>query len=136
MIGANGLNAQSDDLHRASFWLYLRQDIHMAELNQRPTIIDLENCAFVEDLLAADHANPDVWANHIYWILGLVINFCFGSHLARSYHRWLTLKEMVTKWREDTPESYFPCFFSDPVGDERGENPFPSIWLLSDIYGT
>jgi hypothetical protein len=136
LIGANGLSAASDDLHKASFWLYLRQDIHMAELHQKRTIIDLENCSFIEDLLEADRSNQDVWANHIYWLLALVVNYCFDPHCAHSYDRWLRLRELVSHWRESTPESYFPCFYADPGEDIAADNPFPSIWLLSDLYGT
>jgi hypothetical protein len=135
LIGANGLNASSDDLHKASFWLYLRQDIHMAELYQKLTIIDLEHCSFVEDLLKADAKSEDSWANHIYWLLGLIINYCFDVNSVPSVPRWTRLTEMVAEWKRLRPDSYRPCFVADPDPNASKDSPFPSIWLLSDLYG-
>ncbi|KAF2794704.1 hypothetical protein K505DRAFT_303512 [Melanomma pulvis-pyrius CBS 109.77] len=75
LIQARGIGAEVTDLEQASFWVYARQDVAMAVMNECPTLIPTHEWpaplghGFEEDTLGCQ----------ILWLLARVLELRFGS---------------------------------------------------------
>lgn len=116
-------------LRKAAFWIYLRQDVQMAEKYCRGTRINLGRCFVTQGDL--QDASDDARANHIMWIYAHIVNLCFGEEPSKE--GWDQLKSLVRQWKDSLPGSFVPLHRSEPCHDEG--NPFPVIWYLSDWHG-
>ncbi|KAI9034824.1 uncharacterized protein KD926_005338 [Aspergillus affinis] len=81
LLGASALAsaqaATNGHLWKAAFWIYLRQDIYMAILDQRPIKTDLSMCTLWENEIPT---NDCEWSQVIVLIVADIIGFCFSSH--------------------------------------------------------
>jgi hypothetical protein len=67
------------------------------------------------------------------WIYAHVLNFCFDPETHRSQARWEHQKGRLRKWRNLLPPTFKPLYYSDPSPDS--DDPFPTIWYLSEWHG-
>jgi hypothetical protein len=123
-------------LHEASFWSFLRQDIDMALVNQRPPKVELSLCRVTWD----DDASDCTWAKWMIWIVAEVASLCFaegkraafgGSPSARMRLReeWAEMKAKCNRWWQSKPEGFDPLYYQ-PRDTSQGRW-FPEIWFSS-----
>ncbi|KAF7125853.1 hypothetical protein CNMCM5793_002146 [Aspergillus hiratsukae] len=119
-------------LGHAAFWVFVRQDIYMSLLSQRPLKVDL---AGWEDRLSFDlgfNATTDcTWANRMTWIVAEIVSFCFGDRL--SYVNWETARAKTERWNLSRPKSFDPILYIDR--DEDAGKYFPEIRLGHPWHG-
>lgn len=151
------LDPSAPTLREAAFWIYLRQCLHTACINQQPPNVD-----FSLELLPIPGADQGdglyvggspqeetAWANKIIWICSLVLQFCFapsvgGGHRA-SFHLnqnlggrledWEQLRELVADWERARPSSFDPIFEGEDIGEKSEGNPFPTLLFTTDWHG-
>lgn len=119
-------------LGHAAFWVFVRQDIYMSLLSQRPLKVDL---AGWEDRLSFDlgfEATTDcTWANRMTWIVAEIVSFCFGDRL--SYVNWEAARAKTERWNLSRPKSFDPILYIDR--DEDAKRYFPEIRLGHPWHG-
>lgn len=128
-------------ISQAAFWVYVRQCLYNACVNQQPPNLDFDVAMLPpppSDGLAVDVKTETAWANTMTWISARVMHFCFGASLmipdplARK-REWEALSESVASWHRSKPSTFEPIWFSDPaVGNS---SPFPEIWFTADWHG-
>ena len=128
-------------LHEASFWSFLRQDIDMALVNQKPPKVELSLCRVTWDSDASDCT----WAKWMIWIVAEIAALCFnedqraienGSGIARAKLReeWTRMKERCARWWWSKPSGFLPLYYQNRnVAEGRW---FPEIWLGSPWHST
>ena len=100
-------------LGHAAFWVFVRQDIYMSLLSQRPLKVDLngwkERLSFD---LGFDATNDCTWAQRMVWIVAEVVSSCFGGEDGvRSRKGWDDLREKTDKWNLTRPKSFDPILY-------------------------
>lgn len=119
-------------LGHAAFWVFVRQDIYMSLLSQRPLKVDL---AGWEERLSFDlgfNATTDcTWANRMIWIVAEIVSFCFGDQL--SYSNWEAARIKTERWNLARPKSFDPVLYIDR--DELAKRYFPEIRLGHPWHG-
>ncbi len=127
---------------QAAFWVYVRQCLYNACVNQQPPNVDFDLIVLppppAEGLLV-DTKTETAWANAMTWISATVVQFCFGTGLTISdrlkrMRKWQELSESVKTWHRTKPSTFDPIWYSEPAPDSR--NPFPDIWFTADCHGT
>lgn len=108
----------------SSFWVGLRQEIHVAFVNQRAPAIDPDEANVDRSFEAApDHA----WSCRAVAICADVMRFCFSEDdkLSSVYDRLAT---SVEQWHTCKNDSFNPVYYKAADQDSS----FPEIWILSD----
>ncbi|KAJ5609967.1 hypothetical protein N7510_006686, partial [Penicillium lagena] len=99
-------------LGHAAFWVFVRQDIYMSLLSQRPLKVDLtgweERLSFD---LGFDATTDCTWANRMTWIVAEIVTFCFGDQL--SYSNWEAARAKTERWNLTRPKSFDPVLYID-----------------------
>ena len=111
-------------LRQAAFWVGLRQEIHVAFVNQRSIIPALEHCNIDRSFeAAADH----VWACRMVVLCADVLRYCFGDgdHSTATY---ISLAESMAQWYNCKPSSFMPVYYKEA----EENNVFPDIWIVGD----
>ncbi|KAF7193810.1 hypothetical protein HII31_04879 [Pseudocercospora fuligena] len=131
------------DLGRASFWVHLRQDLHLALLLQVPVKTDYPPCLQREKMLEhiellmngqlqADQASINcAWAQRVVILLLDVINYCFQKG-SRNLHTWLHLGNQLDHWRFAKPVLFNPYY--ERKADLSQGRIFPEVWIASNCY--
>lgn len=129
-------------LRDAAFWVYMRQCLYNACINQQAPNVD-----FSLTLLLADPASPGgaaadghlgsetAWANTMTWICATIVQFCFGAHAQEPSSRmakWQELSGAVEDWARSRPRSFDPIWQSDGPGGDGG--PFPEYYFAADWH--
>lgn len=118
-------------LGHAAFWVFVRQDIYMSLLSQRPLKVDLagwnERLSFD---LSFDATNDCTWATRMIWIVAEIVGFCFGD---RSISQWDASKLKTDKWEESRPKSFDPILYQPRDPDVNRW--FPEIRLGHPWHG-
>lgn len=126
-------------LRQAAFWVYLRQCLYNACVNQQPPNVDLNLI-----LCPVPHGGDPIsdlrsetaWANVMTWICASVIQMCFGSGFQDPRERmqkWNGLADDVESWAKNRPKTFDPLWYSKVVSGSG--NPFPQFWLAADWHG-
>ncbi|KAG9253153.1 uncharacterized protein F5Z01DRAFT_175953 [Emericellopsis atlantica] len=152
------LDLTAPTLREAAFWIYLRQCLHTACINQQPPHVD-----FSLQLLPMPSANQGgdesryldstpqeetAWANKIIWLCALVVQFCFGTlaggtdrslfHLNQDVggrlRDWEQLKESIADWDRSKPPNFDPIWEGDEGGENLAGNPFPTLLFTADRH--
>ncbi|KAI5456196.1 hypothetical protein BGZ63DRAFT_367490 [Mariannaea sp. PMI_226] len=127
-------------LSQAAFWVYVRQCLYNACVNQQPPNLDFELVLIppppVVNGQAVDVKSETAWANTMTWICATVVHFCFcGSVLysesSTRMQRWHELSEAVENWKKTKPSTFDPIWSGEP---ELGGNPFPETWFTADWH--
>lgn len=135
------LDPSSPTLSQAAFWVFVRQVLYNACVNQQSPSLD-----FNLIVLPPPSSNASVitvktetaWANTITWICARVIRFCFGDTASlpgteTREQRWLEMSRAVQDWQNSKPGTFEPIWYKEP--DYSVDNPFPEIWFTSGWHG-
>ncbi|KAF2869047.1 hypothetical protein BDV95DRAFT_499199 [Massariosphaeria phaeospora] len=128
-------------LREAAFWVYVRQCLYNATVNQQPPDLDitlqlvplpssLPNSHFLADL-----RRETAYANQITWICACVIHFCFSmpdkpSERACRTQQWERLRTSLEAWLKERPASFNPIW----EGPATNSSVFPEIWFSADWH--
>ncbi|KAF2094295.1 hypothetical protein NA57DRAFT_60925 [Rhizodiscina lignyota] len=132
------LSTKEEALKCASFWVHLRQDIHVALFLQCPIRTDYSPYLRKDDILlnlensAGQAALDCAWGNRMVGLLCDVINYCFQQG-PRTFDTWTELWINVERWSWERPQSFKP--FCERERDPSQKRIFPEIWLTSDCHG-
>ncbi|KAF2169398.1 hypothetical protein M409DRAFT_52646 [Zasmidium cellare ATCC 36951] len=120
------------ELRVAAFWVYLRQDVHMAERHQRCTLLNL-NHSFVniEGRLWLNNCDDNP-ANHVTCLFARTLNYCFASAAERDDHEFNALTNELDNWFGSLPPAYAPVFQGPNLIDRQTQ--FPVLWYLADWH--
>ncbi|KAK3297930.1 uncharacterized protein B0H64DRAFT_458548 [Chaetomium fimeti] len=124
-------------LRDAAFWVYMRQCLYNACINQQApnvdfslTLLPIPSPLSPDDNLRCETA----WANTMTWICATIVQFCFGPHTqdhSTKMPRWQELNEAVEDWARSRPPSFDPIWQGDGSCDG---NPFPEYYFAADWH--
>lgn len=118
-------------LGHAAFWVFVRQDIYMSLLSQRPLKVDLAGWeGRLSFDLGFDATTDCTWANRMVWIVAEIVSFCFGD--GNTSH-WQGSRTKVERWDLCRPKSFDPILYIDR-NPEAGTY-FPEIRLGHPWHG-
>ncbi|KAF1973597.1 hypothetical protein BU23DRAFT_133553 [Bimuria novae-zelandiae CBS 107.79] len=127
-------------LREAAFWIYVRQCLYNATVNQQPPNID-----FAVQLLPLPHSMKGhhplarlrletAWANQMTWNCARVTDFCFGKsttfELSLRMSQWQALWDDVQNWNESRPRSFDPIW----RGHSGEYSVFPEMIFTADWH--
>ncbi|KAF2625063.1 hypothetical protein BU25DRAFT_441545 [Macroventuria anomochaeta] len=131
-------------LRDAAFWLYVRQSLYNATINQESLDIDFSlQLSPTPDCMRDTHSLAwlrieTAWANQMLWITACVANFCFSgfkaqypqSETVRKEAQWQELWDRNQAWRNSRPHVF------DPIGSGPADDGhvFPDIWFTADWH--
>ncbi|OIW27838.1 hypothetical protein CONLIGDRAFT_452418 [Coniochaeta ligniaria NRRL 30616] len=124
-------------LRDAAFWVYLRQCLYNACINQQAPNVDFSLTLLL--IPSPGRASVDVlrsetaWANTMTWICATIVQFCFGSHAQEPSSRlekWQELSNTVDDWARSRPRSFDPIWESG--GGAYDGVPFPEYYFAAD----
>ena len=116
-------------IRQAAFWVFIRQDIYMALIHQRPMRCDLES--FQVDV-TFDAKDDSTWANWAIWLVGRTLTFCFGAE-DRTWENWSTLNQLMDTWEQCKPRSFIPYYYKEISVEEKQY--FPILYHFDRIHG-
>ena len=139
--GNHYVDPSAPTLREAAFWVYVRQCLYDATINQQPPDIDFSLQLHPTPGSMRD-AHPlarlrleTAWANQMIWNVALVVNFCFDGkepqhERAHKMRRWQELWDLVQTWMHDRPNT-FSAIFEGPAGDQGS---FPEVLFTADWH--
>ncbi|KAH7028205.1 uncharacterized protein B0I36DRAFT_147801 [Microdochium trichocladiopsis] len=124
-------------LRDAAFWVYLRQCLYNACINQQAPNVDFSLTLMLipspgtagVDMLRSETA----WANTMTWICATIVQFCFGPHALEARSRmdkWQELNNTVADWARSRPRSFDPIWQGGPCDGA----PFPEYYFAADWH--
>ncbi|KAL2007462.1 hypothetical protein VTN00DRAFT_8900 [Thermoascus crustaceus] len=120
-------------LGHAAFWVFVRQDIYMSLLSQRPLKVDLagwdERLSFD---LGFDATNDCTWANCMTWIVAEIVGFCFGGDTLNNAN-WEAARAKTERWNLCRAKSFDPILVINR--DKDAKQYFPEIRLGHPWHG-
>ena len=126
-------------LRQAAFWVYMRQCLYNACINQQPPNVDINLILSPVPIggdPVSDLKTETAWANTMVWICATVVHFCFGPGFhepSARMRKWRELTEAVESWVNNRPSTFDPIWYGDPVANN--DNPFPELWFTADWHG-
>jgi hypothetical protein len=135
------LDPSSPTLSQAAFWVFVRQILYNACVNQQSPNLDFNLIVLPPpptDDSVVNVETETAWANTMTWICARVIRFCFGDTASlpgseARERRWLEMVQAVQDWQDSRPSTFEPICWSE--SDHSNDNPFPGIWFTSDGHG-
>lgn len=121
-------------LRQACFWVYLRQDIYISFVRQRPVKSNLDNLQIDRSFSPADDYT---WANRIVFKCAEILEFAFGDDnkaTVANTSTWQTLSRDVDTWWVSRPDSFKPIYFEQR--DASKGRYFPEIWYTLECHAT
>ena len=106
LINTQGINAKSKALERASFWIYIRQDVVMALINECPLLLSPRDWNV---FWSEREVEEDALGNQMLWLLGQTIDLVFrkpGAIDERNDRETYTrISAAIDTWFEGLPLS-------------------------------
>ncbi|KAF1838026.1 hypothetical protein BDW02DRAFT_595117 [Decorospora gaudefroyi] len=140
--GHHYVDPSAPTLREAAFWVYVRQCLYTATVNQTPPNVDFGLQLHPTPGSMRD-AHPlarlrleTAWANQMTWNLACIVNFCFdGSDPqaekgAPKMRRWQELWDLVETWMKDRPDG-FNAIYETPAAEPGS---LPQIWFTADWH--
>ncbi|KAH7378844.1 hypothetical protein BKA66DRAFT_421085 [Pyrenochaeta sp. MPI-SDFR-AT-0127] len=139
--GHHFVDPSAPTLREAAFWVYVRQCLYNATINQQPPDIDFSLQLHPTPGSMQD-AHPlarlrleTAWANQMTWNTACVVNFCFEGnepHNERAYktRRWQELWDITQEWIKERPVGFDAIF----EGEAGVNGVFPEIWFTADWH--
>ena len=123
-------------LRDAAFWVYMRQCLYNACINQQAPNVDFSLTLLpIPSLGSADSLRSETaWANTMTWICATVVQFSFGSDAqdpSTRMPKWQELNKAVEDWATSRPPSFNPIWQGDGSCDG---NPFPEYYFAADWH--
>ncbi|KAF1946679.1 hypothetical protein EJ02DRAFT_366843 [Clathrospora elynae] len=139
--GHHYVDPSAPTLREAAFWVYVRQCLYTATINQQQPNVDFSlelhptPGSMRESHPLARLRLETAWANQMTWNTALVVNFCFDGNEPQNVkafrgRRWQELWELVQAWMRDRPKG-FNAIFEGPADDKCV---FPEIWFTTDWH--
>jgi hypothetical protein len=141
--GNHYLDPSAPTLREAAFWVYVRQCLYTATINQQQPDIDFSLQLHPRAEVMRD-SHPlarlrleTAWSNQMTWNTALAVNFCFEGNDPRNdrtdkVRRWQEIWDLVQQWAKGRPEGFEPIW----QGPAAHDCPFPEIWFTADWHGT
>jgi hypothetical protein len=120
LIKSHQINAQSEGIDRANFWIYVRHEISVALSSEQPLLLNPDEWAV---RWKEGETREDVLGNHVLWILARVINLVYGKETATIQRREEFLHELE-EWRAGLSHT----FIGIPYGD-KDEDGFRKVYF-------
>lgn len=128
-------------ISQAAFWVYVRQCLYNACVNQQPPNLDFDVIMMPpppSDGLIIDAKTETAWANTMTWLSATVMHFCFGTSSTNSdplsrKRQWEALSDSVESWDKSKPRTFEPIWSSESA--PGNSNPFPEILFTADWHG-
>jgi hypothetical protein len=120
LIKSHQINAQSEGVDRANFWIYVRHEISVALSSEQPLLLNPDEWAV---RWKEGETREDVLGNHVLWILARVINLVYGKEIATIQKREEFLHELE-EWRAGLSDT----FIGIPYGD-KDEDGFRKVYF-------
>ncbi|KAH7394079.1 hypothetical protein DE146DRAFT_765693 [Phaeosphaeria sp. MPI-PUGE-AT-0046c] len=138
--GHHFVDPSAPTLREAAFWVYVRQCLYMATIDQHTPNIDFSlqlhpTPASMHDSHPLARLRLETaWSNQMTWNLAHVVNYCFDNNDMQSERsirtqRWQALSDQVQQWANERPEAFNPIF--QGKAGEKGS--FPEIWFTRKI---
>lgn len=127
-------------LRDAAFWVYVRQCLYSASVNQQPPNIDFN---LQLHPIPTPLANPSpastlrretAWANKMTWICACVVQYAFDGvefEPASRMRQSQGLSNALEEWKNERPSSFNPIW----QGLAGEVSVFPEIWFTADWHG-
>lgn len=141
--GNHYLDPSAPSLREAAFWVYVRQCLYTATINQQPPDVDFSlqlhpTPGSMQDSHPLARLRLETaWANQITWNTALIVNFCFerdpSSERNNRVSRWHELWELVQSWSKDRPEGFDAIWYGP--ASEIADSCFPQMWFTADWHG-
>lgn len=142
--GNHYVDPSAPTLREAAFWVYVRQCLYTATINQQPPDVDFSlqlhpTPGSMQDSHPLARLRLETaWANQMTWNTALIVNFCFeadpSSERNNKLARWHELWDLVQAWAKDRPEG-FDAIWQGPASEVEGSC-FPQMWFTADWHGT
>jgi hypothetical protein len=137
----SAVDPSAPTLRQAAFWVYIRQCLYNACVNQQPPNVDLSLTLMPLPVRTgtdrvSDLKNETAWANTMTWTCAIVFHFCFGGPadpLARM-RKWTELTEALESWKRNRPTTFDPIWHAERI--EGSSDPFPNFYFTADWHGT
>ncbi|KIW15105.1 hypothetical protein PV08_07892 [Exophiala spinifera] len=132
------IDLSAPTLRQAAFWVYARQCLYNACVNQQPPNIDTGLVLLPKPAFGSpDHElrSETAWANHVTWICATIIHFCFSNSFPEPgarLEKWNELSQALADWMEGKPSSFEPIWYSDSGSSD--DHPFPIILFTADWH--
>jgi hypothetical protein len=140
--GNHYVDPSAPTLREAAFWVYVRQCLYTATVNQQPPDIDFSlqlhpKPSSMQDSHPLARLRLDTaWANQMTWITALIVSFCFEAETPGEQNdklaRWHELWDAVQAWAKDRPKGFDPIWHG-VAGDDSC---FPQVYFTADWHGT
>jgi len=139
--GNRYVNPSALTFREAVFWVYVRQCLYNATINQQPPDIDFSLQLHPTPGETRD-AHPlarlrleTAWANQMTWNVACVVNFCFDgensqNEKAHKMRRWQELCDLLQTWMHERPDTFDPIF--EDLASHQGS--FPRILFTADWH--
>ena len=138
------VDPSASTLRQAAFWVYVRQCLYTATVNQHPPELNVNMqlnpvaSVFPNDHPALNLGRETAWANTMTWLCACVVHYSFdggpgtGSYDPNSrLQKWNELWDSVQRWNTDRTSSFDPIW-----SGAAGENSiFPEVWFTADWHG-
>ncbi|KAF2851093.1 hypothetical protein T440DRAFT_68060 [Plenodomus tracheiphilus IPT5] len=126
--GHHFVDPSAPTLREAAFWVYVRQCLYNATINQTTLDIDFSLQLHPTPSSMRD-SHPlarlrleTAWCNQMVWNTACVVNFCYESADPQTERihrpqRWQELWDLIQAWNNERPEA-FNAIFDGTSGDE------------------
>jgi hypothetical protein len=141
--GNHYVDPSAPTLREAAFWVYVRQCLYTATINQQPPDVDFSlrlhpTPGSMQDSHPLARLRLETaWANQMTWNTALIVNFCFetdpSGERKNRLARWQELWDLVQAWKRDRPAG-FDSIWDGPAGEDD-ESCFPQMWFTADWHG-
>jgi hypothetical protein len=121
LIKSHQINAQSEGIDRANFWIYVRHEIGVALSSEQPLLLNPDEWAVC---WKEGETREDVLGNHVLWILARVINLVYGKETATIQEREEFLHELE-EWRAGLSDTFIGIPYGETDDDGFRKVYFP-----------
>lgn len=136
------VDPSSPTLREAAFWVYVRQCLYNATINQQPPNIDFSLQLDPKPDSMRDYhplaalSLETAWANQMTWHCACIVNFCFDptNPQERDFRmkRWQELWDAVQAWLKRRPPSFDPIWY----GEASERSVFPEVFFTAVWHGS
>ncbi|KAF3004873.1 hypothetical protein E8E13_005830 [Curvularia kusanoi] len=137
--GNQYVDPSAPTLREAAFWVYVRQCLYTATINQQPLDVDFSLQLHPQPSSMQD-SHPlarlrleTAWANQMTWNTALIVNFCFETESSVEQNdkllKWQGLWDLNQLWLRDRPKSFDPIWHG-LVDDSC----FPYVYFTADWH--
>lgn len=139
--GHHFVDPSAPTLREAAFWVYVRQCLYNATINQQTLDIDFslelhpKPSSLHDSHPLARLRLETAWSNQMLWNTARVVNFCYETgdpqnERVRRPQKWQELWNLVHEWRNERPEGFDAIY----EGESNSTNAFGRIWFTADWH--